>query len=91
MPIPMNSQQVLDREYLEIRGKILEVAASLDRLDRAAGDVAQDPRMSLLHEGLQIALQSHENNAANRDSRAKQIQLLFSREYADVWRQEFEL
>ena len=88
MSIPINSQQVLDREYLEIRGKILEVAASLDRLERAAGDVAQDPRMALMHEGLQIALQP---NDAQGDSRAKQIQLLFSREYADSWRQEFEL
>ena len=84
----MNSQQVLDREYLEIRGKILEVAASLDRLERATGDVAQDPRMALMHQGLQIALQS---NGAHGDSRAKQIQLLFSREYADSWRQDFDL
>jgi hypothetical protein len=84
----MNSQQVLDREYLEIRGKILEVAASLDRLERAAGDVAQDPRMTLIQQGLQITLQS---NDAQGDSRAKQIQLLFSREYADSWRKEFEL
>ena len=84
----MNSEQVLDREYLEIRGKILEVAASLDRLDRADGDVTQDPRMALMHQGLQITLQS---NDAHCDSRAKQIQLLFSREYADSWRQEFEL
>ena len=88
MSIPMNSQQVLDREYLEIRGKILEVAASLDRLERADGDVTQDPRMALMHQGLQIALQSNE---AHRDSRAKQIQLLFSREYADSWRQDFDL
>ena len=88
MSIPMNSQQVLDREYLEIRGKTLEVAASLDRLERAAGDVAQDPRMTLIQQGLQIALQS---NDAQGDSRAKQIQLLFSREYADSWRKEFEL
>jgi hypothetical protein len=73
---------------LEIRGKILEVAASLDRLERAAGDVAQDPRMALMHQGLQIVLQS---NDAHGDSRAKQIQLLFSREYADSWRKEFEL
>ena len=30
----MNSEQILDREFLEIRAKILEVAAALDRLDR---------------------------------------------------------
>jgi hypothetical protein len=44
--------------------------------------------MALVHQGLQIALQS---NDAQGDSRAKQIQLLFSREYADSWRHEFEL
>ena len=33
MSIPLNSEQVLDREYLEIRGEILEVAASLDVIE----------------------------------------------------------
>ena len=30
----MNSKQILDREFLEIRAKILEVAAALDRIER---------------------------------------------------------
>ena len=41
----MASGPLLDREFLEIRAKVLEVAACLDRLDRAPGTVEHDPRM----------------------------------------------
>ena len=50
MPIPMTAKQVLDREFLEIRCKILEIAAALDRLERAEGALEGDPRMELLRE-----------------------------------------
>ncbi len=40
MPTAMPAAEVLDREFLEIRAKILEIAASLDRLDR--GEDFQD-------------------------------------------------
>ena len=82
MSIPMTSGEVLDREYLEIRAKILQLAASFDRLDRADGDVASDDRSDLISKGLEI-LQSSDNN------RAEQIQLLFSREFEDAWREQF--
>ncbi|MFL2870316.1 MAG: hypothetical protein ACJZ8O_06150 [Pirellulaceae bacterium] len=82
MSIPMTSGEVLDREYLEIRAKILQLAASFDRLDRADGDVSSDDRSDLIRKGLEI-LQSSDDN------RAEQIQLLFSREYEDVWREQF--
>lgn len=84
MPIPMKSNEVLDREYLEIRAKILELAASFDRLDRADGSIEGDPRVSLIHEALEV-LQSDSND------RAEQIQLLFSRHYEDDWREKFSL
>jgi hypothetical protein len=42
----MNSNEILDREFLEIRAKILEVAAALDRIDRAEGEVAKDSKHS---------------------------------------------
>jgi hypothetical protein len=35
MPIPLDATEVLNREFLEIRAKLLEIAAALDRLDRA--------------------------------------------------------
>jgi hypothetical protein len=75
MPAP----QVLDREFLEIRAKILELAASLDRLDRGDGDVADDPRMTLVRGGLSILSQDD-------PGRAERMQLLFSQPYEDAWR-----
>ena len=84
MSLHMTSTEVLDREYLEIRAKILEVAASFDRLDRADGSVDGDPRLSLIQEALDV-LQS------DADDRAEQIQLIFSRQYEDDWREQFNL
>ena len=85
MSMPLNSQEVLDREYLEIRGKIVELAASLDRLDRAEGCVSDDNRMSLIKQGLEMLLQEADQ------SKAKQIQMLFSRVYQDNWREHFDI
>ena len=50
----MDSKQILDREFLEIRSKLLTVAASFDRIERAAGDVGDDPRMQLFRKALDI-------------------------------------
>ena len=84
MTTPMSAPDVLDREFLEIRAKILELAASFDRLDRGDGSVAGDPRMALVQNGLQIL---------QRDSadRAEEIQMLFSREYDENWRETYEV
>lgn len=84
MSLPMTASDVLDREYLEIRAKILEIAASLDRLDRADGDVSTDPRTTKLRQGLDLL------NGPHAD-RAEQVQLLFSRAYEDDWPQTYQL
>ncbi|HWA97269.1 MAG TPA: hypothetical protein VG713_02200 [Pirellulales bacterium] len=73
---------VLDREFLEVRAKLLELAAALDRLDRAAGSVAGDPRLERISRGIG-ALQ------ASGDNRAEQVQLIFSLEYDQAWRKKF--
>jgi hypothetical protein len=36
MSIPLSASQVLDREFLPLRAKLLEIGAMLDRMDRAA-------------------------------------------------------
>ena len=82
----MNSQQILDREFLDIRAKILEVAAALDRIDRADGCVDDDPRMTLIADAIKIV------DADQTDPiRAERIQLLFSREYDANWLEEFAI
>ncbi len=82
--LAMSAEQVLDREFLEIRAKILEIAASLDRLDRAEGDVAADPRTERLQAGLQKLLDPSPD-------RAEQVQQVFSRSYDSQWRDTFQL
>jgi hypothetical protein len=84
MSIPMTASQVLDREFLEIRAKVLELAASFDRLDRAEGIVAGDPRLSLIREAIDV-LQS------DADDRAEQVQLIFSLHYDDEWQKRFNM
>lgn len=81
-PTPMTADAVLDREFLEIRAKILELAASFDRLDRGEGGINDDRRMELIREALKLL---EDPNAG----RAERIQLLFSREYSGSWRNEF--
>ena len=82
----MNSQQILDREFLEIRAKILEVAAALDRIDRAKGRVDGDPRMQLIADAIEVVATGHPDPI-----RAERIQLLFSREYDDNWLDQFAI
>ena len=84
MSSPMSADQIVDREYLEIRAKILEVAASFDRIGRGAGDVVQDPRMQRIHEALDALGQAS-------DDRAEQIQLIFSLPYDDDWQEKFDI
>ena len=54
MAIPLAAPEVLEREFLEIRARLLQIAASLDRLSRAEGSVDRDPRLAKIQEALAI-------------------------------------
>ena len=82
----MNAVQILDREFLEIRAKILEVAAALDRIDRADGSVASDVRAERLADA--IAIIAGDGEGATR---AERVQLLFSRQYDSSWIDEYQI
>lgn len=84
MPIPLDAEEVLNREFLEVRARILQVAAALDRIERAEGSVERDPRLAQLRR----ALAALEGRQANR---AEQVQLIFSLAYDDNWRANFGL
>jgi hypothetical protein len=75
---------VLDQDFLPLRAKILEIAAGLDRLDRAAGTPGTDERIAKLQRAIAILLD------ASAD-RAERVQLLFSREYNADWQRSYEL
>ena len=77
-------EAVLDQEYLAIRAKILEVAASLDRIQRATGSVAKETRLKQLEAGIETLLE-------DQQGRAERVQLLFSRAYDQHWREAFKI
>jgi hypothetical protein len=84
MPIAPTATDVLDREFLELRAGILQAAAQLDRLDRATGTVATDPRMAAVSRAIQILMEL-------APGRAEKIQLVFSRPFESDWKQKLQI
>ena len=84
MPIPLAAGEVLDREFLAVRAKLIDVAAALDRIDRAQGTVSDEPRLDQIRQAFRIL-------AGNASDRAEQLQLLFSLPYRDDWRKSYGL
>jgi hypothetical protein len=80
MSVPITRDQVLNRYFLEMRCKVLEVAASLDRMDRAesAGNGAVDPRVKKLQQAVGVLLDPG-------PGRAERVQMIFSRDYDPNW------
>jgi hypothetical protein len=79
-----NSNQVFEQEFLPMRAKLLEVAASLDRIDRTGDSLASDSRR------LQIQSAIHVLSRPD-DDRAEKIQLIFSHPYEENWRENFRM
>jgi hypothetical protein len=84
MSTSRSSSEVFEQEFLPLRAKLLEVAAALDRLDRASGSLASDSRLEQVRTAIQVLTRPD-------DDRAEQIQLIFSRPYEDGWRKRLRL
>jgi hypothetical protein len=84
MPIEATATVVLEREFLELRARLLQVAAQLDRLDRAEGALTNDARMQGVGRAIAVL-------AGQGPNRAEAIQLIFSRPYDSNWKQQFQL
>jgi hypothetical protein len=79
-----SSAEVFDQEFLPIRAKLLEVAASLDRFDRAGGLLTSESRLAQVRAAVEVLLRPEDN-------RAEQIQLIFSRPFEEGWRDKFHM
>jgi hypothetical protein len=79
-----SSADIFDQEFLPIRAKLLEVAASLDRLDRAGGPLTSESRLKQVRAAIEVLLRAE-------DDRAEQIQLIFSRPFEEGWREKFDI
>jgi hypothetical protein len=80
MPSPLQAQEILNREFLEIRAKLLQLAAHFDRIERGPGEVDLE-RLNKLREALEVLLA--------RDigpHRAEKLQMIFSRQYDPEWK-----
>jgi len=74
--------EVLSRDFLTMRCMLLELGACLDRIARAEGNVAEDPRMIKIGQALQVL-------ADQQADKAERIQMLFSLPYQENWAETF--
>jgi len=76
----MSARELLDTGFLEMRTRLLDIAAALDRIERAQGsaEARRDARYRLLHEALRLL-------ADEKPDRAQRIQMLFSLPYDPAW------
>ena len=80
---------ILEESFLEVRAKLLEVAATLDRIDRSADADAPlsdqiRPRRDKLDEAIRILL-------SEGPDRAERLQKIFSRDYESGWRDQMKI
>ena len=86
MPIPLSANEVLDREFLAARAKLIELAAILDRIDRAEGDAAGDARLAQIRQSFELlATATSDQEGPNR---AERVQTIFSLPYDEAWQQK---
>jgi hypothetical protein len=78
MPTTLTTAKLLDREFLSIRSKLIDLAASLDRIQHAPGPAAADPRIDKIAGAVRIL-------AGQTPNRTEQIQILFSLPYDEHW------
>lgn len=74
------ASEVLERQYLEFRCGLLNLAATLDRIDRAdeSEQVASDARLAQFQQAFDILKDG-------QPERAERLQLLFSDPYDPDW------
>lgn len=77
---PLPASRALDQYFLEIRCRLLDLAAMLDRIDRGSGraELAEDSRMSRIRQAIAVL-------ATDGPHRAEQIQQIFSIAYDPSW------
>jgi len=73
-----SATQIVADEFMIARAKIIELAATLDRIERASGSVDDSKNMQLLIQGMHILID-------DQVEKAKRVQLLMSRDYEPNW------
>ena len=78
--------EVLNRDFLETRSRVLELAVAFDRFDRAAGHWGDPPdrRLAQLRQAIEALLEPG-------PGRAETVQRIFSLDYNADWQKTFGL
>ena len=69
-----SARETLEQQFLEMRWRVLSLAADLDRIERGDGGkdlIASDPRLAKFREAVAALLQ-------NEPERAARVQMIFS-------------
>ncbi len=76
----MTASETLDRYFLETRCKIIEIAASLDRIERGAESdgIKDDPRLERIRRSIEVLLDGG-------DDRARRCQMVCSLPFDESW------
>jgi hypothetical protein len=75
---PLPAARALDMFFLDARSRLLDLAATLDRLDRGDGTAAADPRVERIRQALLTLLETE-------PGRAERVQQIFSLPYDPDW------
>jgi hypothetical protein len=72
---------LLSREFLEIRSRLIDIAAALDRIERNSGeDISDgDPRFEQVQRAVRLL-------SENGPDRAARVQMVFSDPFDAAWR-----
>jgi len=79
-----SAQQIVAEDFMIARARIVELAATLDRIERATGDVDDSKNMQLLMQGMHILCD-------DEVEKAKRVQLLMSRQYDPQWQAQMSI
>jgi hypothetical protein len=77
---PMSAAQALDAYFLDVRSRILDLAAALDRIGRGQGaaGAVNDPRVQKVRQALEVLRDES-------GGRAERVQKIFSLDYEPGW------
>jgi hypothetical protein len=75
IPSPKTGRELVDEYFIENRNRLLEIAAFLDRLDRAEQGVAErDFRARAFREALAVLV----DDSPSAETRVERVQMIFS-------------
>ncbi|MDA1007587.1 MAG: hypothetical protein O2800_01095 [Planctomycetota bacterium] len=63
MASPLTKEQAIDLYFMEHRAKVIDLAAFLDRIDRASGEPSKDFRISAMREAIALLLDGQSDRA----------------------------